>query len=232
MKHLKLILSCAAMLTLAATSCQKEQKPQEVQTGTVTGTVTDNLYNPIVDVAVSVKGTALLAATAADGSFTLENVPMEKQTILFTKEGFAQASATVTAASFKDGVANVNVQMEIGNAQITGRCLDARNGNVPLQGVTVKLNGAQSTTTGEDGTYTFTDLTVNDYELLFQKEGCVDVTIQISADQFAGDYIVKVQDVRIGGKEILRGATLEDILKADVWHYNEYRGGKNGNDYP
>ena len=233
MKHLKLILACAAtILALAASSCQKEQKPQEVQTGTVTGTVTDNLYNPIVDVNVSIKGTSISATTAADGSFTMEKVPMDKQTIIFTKEGFAQASASLTAASFKEGVATIDVQMEIGNAQITGKCLDARNGNVPLAGVTIKLNGAQSTTTGEDGIYTFTDLTINDYELLFQKEGCVDVTIKISAEQFAGDYIVKVPDVRIGGKEILRGATLEDILKADVWHYNEYRGGKNGDDYP
>lgn len=220
------------MLALAVTSCQKEQEPQEVQTGTVTGTVTDNLYNPIVDVNVSVKGLSLSATTAADGSFTLKDVPMDKQTILFSKEGFAPASALVTATQFKDGVATLNVQMEIGNAKITGRCLDARNGNEPMPGVSVKLNGAQSTTTGNDGTYAFNDLTINDYELLFQKEGCVNVTINVSADQFAGDYVVTVPDVRIGGKEILRGKTLEDILKADVWHYNEYRGGKNGDDYP
>ena len=98
MRHIKLIIACAAsMLALATSSCQKEQQPQEVQTGTVTGTVTDNLYNPIVDVAVSVKGTSISATTAADGSFTMEKVPMDKQTIIFSKEGFAQASASLTA---------------------------------------------------------------------------------------------------------------------------------------
>ena len=108
MRHIKLIIACAAsMLALATSSCQKEQQPQEVQTGTVTGTVTDNLYNPIVDVAVSVKGTSISATTAADGSFTMEKVPMDKQTIIFTKEGFAQASASLTAASFKEGVATI-----------------------------------------------------------------------------------------------------------------------------
>lgn len=36
----------------------------------------------------------------------------------------------------------------------------------------------------------------------------------------------------LAAAEILPGRTLDDIRKADVWHYNEYRGGKNGDDYP
>lgn len=235
MKHLKLFLTVVAAVSAAmmiASSCQKEPESGDITYGTVTGTVTDDLYAPIVDVTVSVNGTELSALTAADGSFTLENVPVQKLTLTFVKEGYATASAPLNQSSFKDGVATINVSMQIGSAVIKGRCLDAKNNNEPLAGVTVKLNGAQSLITGDDGCYEFKELTIDNYELLYQKEGCVDVTKTVTADMFTGDYIVDLGDVRIGGKEILRGATLEDILKFDVWHYNEYRGGKNGDDYP
>ena len=36
----------------------------------------------------------------------------------------------------------------------------------------------------------------------------------------------------MGGTEILRGLTLDDLKAAEKWYYNEYRGGRNAESYP
>ena len=238
MKFTKLLTLSAAALTLiagiAATSCKKEPAVEPVQTGTVSGVVTDNLGTPIIDVKVSVKGTSIQTLTAVDGTYTLADVPMTKQTILFEKDGYAAGSSSVSESSFKNGKATgVDMLMEIACAKITGKCIDAKNGNAGMAGVNVSLNsGAQTTTTDAEGVYTFDALTIADYTLVFSAAGCVDVTKTVSKDQFTGDFVVTVEDVRMGAKEILRGATADDLKLVDTWHYNEYRGGKNGDDYP
>ncbi len=234
-KILSISMLSAAFLagTLLTGSCKKESVPDSVKTGTVSGVVTNNLAKPIIDVTVTVKGTELKAVTSVDGTYTLENVPQSKQTIIFEKAGYATASSTLTESSFKDDKATVDVVMEVACAKITGKCLDAKNGNAGMKGVSVSLNsGAKTTTTDAEGVYVFEDLTIDDYTLLFTAAGCVDVTKTVSKDQFTGDFVVTLEDVRMGAKEILRGATADDLAKVDVWHYNEYRGGKNGDDYP
>ncbi len=235
MKSTKLLILSLALLggAILTNSCNKEPAEEEVKTGTVAGVVTDNLATPIIDVTVSIKGTDLKAVTSVDGSYKIDNVPMTKQTVLFEKTGYASASASITEAQFVNGKATADVVMEISCAKITGKCLDAKNGNAGMKGVSVSLNsGAQTTTTDADGVYVFENLTIDDYTLLFTAPNCVDVSKTVSKDQFTGNYVVTVEDVTMGAREILRGATAEDLKYVNVWHYNEYRGGKNGDDYP
>ncbi len=230
-----MLFASIAALSLTITSCDKEKTPQTVAKGTVTGTVFDVLNAPISDVNVTVKGTKLSAVTAADGTYEIKDVPMQKQTILFEKENFAATSVNINEASFKDGVASeVNATMQVGICKITGRCVDGSGANAPLAGVVVKLNGSEQQTTGEDGVYSFENLTIDNYTLLFQKVGCVDVEKSVKAEMFTGasNYVVALEDVRMGAREVLPGATADDLKRVDVWHYNEYRGGKNGDDYP
>ena len=237
MKSTKLFkfASLAAMVaaTVFANSCKKQENTIDTPKGEVAGLVTDELGTPIIDVEVTIKGTKLKAITAVDGSYSIKEVPMTKQTVEFKKDGYATSSATITAASFKEDKATVNVKMLISGCKITGKCLDAKNGNVGMKGVNVSLNaGAKTTTTDDEGVYVFEDLTIDDYTLLFTMAGCVDVEKKVSKEQFTGDFVVTVEDVRMGAKEILPGATAEDLKLVDTWHYNEYRGGKNGDDYP
>lgn len=237
MRHTKLFKMASAAIMIAATlltnSCKEKENIVETPKGMVAGIVTDELGTPIIDVEVSVKNTELKAVTAVDGSYTIQNVPMDKQTLTFTKNGYATTSSTINVNSFKDGKATVNVKMLIAGCKITGKCVDARNGNAGMKGVNVSLNaGAQTTTTDENGVYLFENLTIDDYTLLFTMSGCVDVEKKVSKDQFTGDFIVTVEDVRMGAKELLPGATAEDLKSVDVWHYNEYRGGKNADAYP
>lgn len=226
-----LLLTAVIGMSFSLSSC-KEDSNEVTETGIVSGVVTDNLGTPIIDVNVAVEGTDLKAVTAVDGTYEISNVPVKKQTVAFNKDGYATVTSTLQNTSFKDGKATIDVVMEIANAKITGKCVDARNNNAPLAGVTVKLNGATSTTTDTDGIYLFEGLTIADYTLVFSMENCVDVTKTVAADQFTGDFVVTLGDIRMGGKEVLRGLTAEDLATAEVWHYNEYRGGKNGDDYP
>ena len=235
MKFSKILTLSTMLLALTAMmgSCKKDDVTETVKKGTVSGVVTNNLAKPIIDVKVSIKGTDISTVTSVDGTYTLTDVPQSKQTVLFEKAGYATASSSITEASFKDDKATVDVTMEISCAKITGKCLDGKNGDAGMKGVNVSLNdGAKTTVTNDEGVFEFTDLTIDDYSLLFTAAGCVNVTRTVSKDQFTGDYVVTVEDVRMGAKEILRGATVDDLKKADVWHYNEYRGGKNGDDYP
>ena len=43
---------------------------------------------------------------------------------------------------------------------------------------------------------------------------------------------IATTDVRMGGTEILRGLTIDDLKAAEKWYYNEYRGGRNAESYP
>ena len=132
MKNTKFLSAAAAILALlgsAADSCKKDNTEPEVGKGTVSGVVTNNLGTPIIDVEVSISGTEIKATTSVDGSYTLENVPMTKQTVFFKKEGYAEGSSPINASSFKDGKATVDMVMDIASAKITGKCIDAKNNN-------------------------------------------------------------------------------------------------------
>ncbi len=216
-----------------AVSCEPKEETSKVVYGTIQGVVTDNLGSPIIDVDVTVQGTELSAVTGADGRYLINNVPVAKQTINFAKEGYATTTVLLTEKSFDaNNKAIADAILEISGAVITGRCVDASNDNAPLAGVKVTLNGATSQTTDSEGLYRFEDLTIDNYTLVFTRTGCVDVTREVTAEQFTGNYVVTLDDVRMGGKELLPGATAEDLADVDVWHYNEYRGGKNADDYP
>ncbi len=218
------------VLAFGAVSCN-EKNPQEPQAelGVVRGIVIAEDNSPVADATVTVE--KLSAVTAVDGSFEVKDVPVGKHTVTISKEGFADVTTTT---QFKNGVADLGeIMMYISAAVIQGKCVNAEG--APFAGVTVNLNGGAATqTTAEDGTYKFQGLTLQDYTLLFQANECVDIEKKVTADQFKAEanYIVELADVTMGAKEILPGATASMLSMVDVWHYNEYRGGKNGDDYP
>ncbi len=218
------------VLAFGAVSCE-EKNPQETpaELGVVRGIVVAEDNTPVADANVTVE--KLSAVTAVDGSFEIKDVPVGKHTVTISKEGFADVTTTTI---FKDGVADLGeIMMYISAAVIQGKCVNAEG--APFAGVTVNLNGGSATqTTAEDGTYKFQGLTLQDYTLLFQAKDCVDIEKKVAADQFKAEanYVVELENVTMGAKEILPGATASMLSMVDVWHYNEYRGGKNADDYP
>lgn len=223
----------SGILIFGFQSCKDNKVNETVDLGTVQGTVTDGQGLPLTDVLVSVSGSELTALTAVDGTYVISDVPMQKQSIIFTKDGFAQVSASVNSSNFKDRVAQLDVVMIMSGGVIRGKCINSSG--EPYSGVEVSLNdGAARTTTGSDGIYEFGNLTIDNYTLVFRMTDCADVKRTVSSEQFTSElgYVVELSDVVMGAKQVLRGQTAEDLSHADIWHYNEYRGGKNGDDYP
>ena len=212
----------------ALVSCEQEQPNGEGPVGTadITGTVTDTDGAPVSGVSVSTSASEdITAVTSSDGTYKLADVPQTTQMVKFEKEGYGTAAVTIPASKFVDGTAKANVIMEFAQAVIRGKVLDAMNNNAPVEGATVTLNGAKTTTTAADGTYVFEGLTLQNYTLVISKSGVGQATVNLTKDMFNAEGVIVVEDVALS-LEILRGLSLTDLKNCQPWYGNEFRGGK------
>jgi len=219
---------------VSVSSCKKDDDtPVQNGTGTVTGTVTDEGGAPIDGVSVKISGlneTDLTATTGADGKFTVSNVSVKSHSVTFSKTGWQTTSKSVSANDFKDNVATVNASLVNASGKIMGKIVDAKNDNAPLEGVAVSVGAAGSATSAADGTYTIENLVPGAFSVSFTKANYTTVTRTVAATDFVSN--VATLDVTMGANEVLRGMTAEDLQGARKWYYNEYRGGRNADDYP
>ena len=227
-----LITAVLGSFVLTGTSCQKEETPAGEGNGTITGTVSDSNGNPVEGVSVSASNTESTATTGADGTYTLSNVPVATLSVTFKKEGYQTASITVPASRFSNGTATVNATLTVAGAKITGTVLDGANGDAPLEGATVTLNNGTSATTGSDGSFTIENLTVRDYTLSVSAEGYIASSITVSEADFDNEQTTASVSVTLYKTVLLPGLTLADLQNADIWYYNDYKGGRNGDNYP
>ncbi|GHT61559.1 hypothetical protein AGMMS50239_12710 [Bacteroidia bacterium] len=236
MKLTKILQTFVFVVLLGASmsvvsSCSKDDEPENIGSGTVTGIATDETGAPIPGVTVALTGIDQTVSTGNDGKYTVNNVSMETHAVTFSKTGWLTVSVTVTAKKFNaDKVATANVAMVNASAKITGTVIDAKNGGVPLSGVTVSIGPAGTATTGNDGKYTIENLIVDDYTATFTKANYVTITKAIKKSDFMNG--VAALDIAMGGTELLRGLTAADLAEADKWYYSEYRGGGNADAYP
>lgn len=231
LKGLGLAVICGVLSVFAAGCSDDDPAGRNIGTGTVTGIVTDEQQGGVPGVEVFMPDTDISTVTSEDGKYRLAGVPMTSGIITFAKNGFQTASVTVVASKFDaEGMATVNVELVYANASITGFVYDANAGGAPMEGATVSVSGSKKVTTGADGSFTITGLGLRDYELTVSKAGYTSVIRKISAADFVDD-VVNV-NITLGNPEILRGLTKDDLAKAEKWYYNEYRGGRNAENYP
>jgi hypothetical protein len=221
---------------LSASSCNKDDDPiNSGGPGIITGAVVDEAGQPISEVQVTVSGIneeALTATTGSDGKYTIQNVSLRIHAVTFSKKGWLTVSKSVVPKSFDaaNKSVSVNISMVDASAMIVGKILDAKNNNAPLAGVTVSVGVAGTATSGDDGSYTIENLIVDDYTVTFSKTNYVSVTRTVKKADFVNK--VATLDIPMGGTELLRGLTGDDLKTADKWFYNEYRGGRNADNYP
>lgn len=227
-----LVTAVLGSLVLTGTSCQKDETPAGEGNGTITGTVTDTNGNAVDGVSVSASNSESTATTGADGTYTLSNVPVATLSVTFEKEGYQTSSITVPASRFSNGTATVNATLTVAGAKITGTILDGANGDAPLEGATVTLNNGTSATTGSDGTFTIENLTVRDYTLTVSAEGYIESSATVAEADFNNEETTATVTVTLYKTVLLPGLTLSDLQNADIWYYNEYKGGRNGDNYP
>lgn len=218
----------SAMVSMVS-SCKED--PSMPDLGTISGVVTDDFENPVTGVTVSVAGREETATTNSSGEFELEDVELKTQSVTFTKEGYQTVTVTVAASQFNsDNEATVNVVMINASAKISGMVTDAQNNNAPLEGVLVQISETLNTESAADGTYSLDNLTIAEYTLTFSKEGFSTITRTVAVTDFVDG--VATLDVAMGNTELLRGLTIDELRNAEKWYYNEYRGGRNADDYP
>jgi hypothetical protein len=219
---------------VSVNSCDKEDDPDAGRLGTITGVVTDESGQPISDVTVTVSGVSeedVSATTGSDGKYVVESVSLKLHAVTFSKTGWLAVSKTVAAQDFDAGnLATANATLINASAKIIGTITDAKNGDAPLADVTVSVGVAGTSTSGSDGAYAIENLTAANYTLTFTKANYVTVTKSVAIADFQGG--VATINVRMGSEEVLRGLTSDDLLTAEKWYYNEYRGGRNADAYP
>ncbi len=229
-------LGIAAMLIGLATGSQSCSDDKEsdgpVGTGTVSGVVCDEFSQPIEGVAVSVSDCEATDITDSEGRYTLENVPMTSGIVSFSKKDYATVSVTIVKAKFNsDRQATVSPIMEYAGARIRGRVFDGFAGGAPLEGMNVRVSDSQQTQTAADGTFEIGELTLANYEVTFSKEGYQTKTVTVSLGDFV-DGVATIPDFTMGGKALLGDLTIGDIKALRTWYFNEYRGGRNADNYP
>lgn len=226
------LASLVSGAVISAASCTPENNGIEpsAETAAVCGVVKDTYGNTLEDVDVIVRTTdsskEVVAQTKSnyDGTFAVPVVPSNAGFVSFEKEGFSKVSITITKDQFKDGAVFLSPVLEFASASITGRVLNAMDNNAPFEGVSVSI-GVQNLTTGADGVYEFRNLTLQEYTLTITKTGCATITKTIKLEDFNEDGAAMVEDIMLGGKEILPGLSAQDLKDTPKWYINEYRGG-------
>lgn len=223
------ILGCMACMAGSCSDDENDGGP--VLMGRVTGVVTDEQLNPLSGVTVTVNDSDVTATTNSSGAYTLENVSVGSHIITFTKSDYQTVSVTIVAKKFNDElVAKVNPNMEYAAAKIRGTVTDSKANDGPLAGATVSISSVLKTTTGSDGSFEIGNLPLGDYTVTFEKEGYATIVRSVAINSFVNG--IATVNVRMGGHEILRDLTIDDLMEAEKWYYNEYRGGRNAESYP
>ena len=169
-------------ITLVKTGDIVKVKGEEPQAVTVTGKVTDEENNPLEGATVTLTAgeETYNAITAADGTYTMEVVPVEgtTYTMTFAKDGYVTKTVEVESL---DEVPEV-VVLELVKVTVTGIVTD--NKNVPLEGVAVTLNitatrEAVTATTNAEGKYSMEVVPAEGatYSMTFAKDGYVTKTL-------------------------------------------------------
>lgn len=221
------------VMSFAVSSCSEDDTAASYGHGSVSGTVTDEIGDPIEGVSVAVSGVDGAVTTDGNGFFVVDDVTIQSHSITFAKKGRETISTTITAGSFKTegNTANVTVAMLDASSQIVGAVYDARNNNAPFAGVTVSINSSKQVLTASDGTFVIEDVRTNDYTVTFTKEGYAAISKKITKSSFT-NKISTIESIFMGRVELFPGLTADDLAEADQWYYNEYRGGRNGDAYP
>lgn len=220
---------CLAFSNISC-SGDEDSNTTNLGNGDVSGIVTDDKNAPLEGVTVTVNDADISDITDASGSYTLKGLPIGKHILTFSRTDYQTVSCTLTSKQFYEGTANISTSLRYAAAKITGKVLDAQNGKKPLEGASVSIGG-EPVLTNSDGIFTISQLPLDNYTVTITYNDYNPQTRDIKSDDFV-DGVAQLSDILMGGEEILPGLTLGDLKECTPWMYNEYRGGRNADNYP
>jgi hypothetical protein len=223
-------------LAVSSSSCKEDDGPT-TELGSISGTVTGENGQTIPDVTVTISGIKeedVVLTTDANGKYSVDGVSIKLHAVTFSKTKLLRTSVSVDASDFDENKrATVDVIMLDASKVIVGMVKDAKNDLAPLEGVKVSVGVAGEAVSSADGKFVIENLIADNYSVTFHKDGYVDVTKKVTKTDFDPiTGIATIGDIAMGGKELLRGLTADDLRAAEKWYYNEYRGGRNDEAYP
>lgn len=145
-----------------------------VNPGNVTGHVISSSGAGLAGAAVSAGG--LNTVTAADGSYTLSNLPAGATTILASLTGFASGSASVTVVAATTTTAP-NITLSSSSGTITGTVKSSAG--AAIAGASVGFGGGTATTNAS-GVYTLNGVPVGTVQLVASASGFASVTQSVT----------------------------------------------------
>ena len=220
---------CLAFSNISC-SGDEDSNTTNLGNGDVSGIVTDDKNAPLEGVTVTVNDADISDITDASGSYTLKGLPIGKHILTFSRTDYQTVSCTLTSKQFYEGTANISTSLRYAAAKITGKVLDAQNGKKPLEGASVSIGG-EPVLTNSNGIFTISQLPLDNYTVTITYNDYNPQTRDIKSDDFV-DGVAQLSDILMGGEEILPGLTLGDLKECTPWMYNEYRGGRNADNYP
>ena len=231
-KQLTAYLIGICIIAFSNMSCTNEENGSgaNLGNGDVSGIITDDHDLPLPDVTVTVSDADISTTTDASGRYLLKQLPIGKHIITFSKNDYQTVSCTVSPKQWHEGLATISTSMRYAAGKITGRVLDAQNGKKPLEGASVSIGG-DPVLTNSEGIFTITQLPLDNYTVTISFGDYTPITKEVKSDDFI-DGIAQLSDINLGGEEILPGLTLGDLNTCTPWMYNEYRGGRNADNYP
>ncbi|HKD82716.1 MAG TPA: carboxypeptidase regulatory-like domain-containing protein [Candidatus Angelobacter sp.] len=168
----------SASETVTVTAGNSTQAPTlqlaPINPGNVTGHVVNGSGTGLAGAAVSADG--LNTVTAADGSYTLNNLPAGAATITASLTGFSSATASVTVVAATTTTAP-NITLASGSGTITGT-VKSSTGAV-IAGASVGFGGGTATTNAS-GVYTLTGVPVGTVQLVASASGFTSVTQSVT----------------------------------------------------
>lgn len=159
----------SASESVTVTSGQSTQAPtlqiQPTNPGNVTGSVVNSSGTGLAGASVS--GAGLSTTSAADGSYTLSNLPAGQTTIAASLTGFQSGSASVTVVAATTTAAPA-ITLISGSGSITGSVKNTSGGTIA--GASVGFGGGTATTDA-NGNFTLTGVPVGTVQLVASASG-------------------------------------------------------------
>lgn len=164
--------------SVTVTTGQSTQAPtlqiQPTNPGNVTGSVVNSSGTGLAGASVSAAG--LSTTSAADGSYTLSNLPAGQTTIQASLTGFQSGSASVTVVAATTTTAPV-ITLVSGSGSITGSVKNTSGG--AIAGASVGFGGGTATTDA-NGNYILTGVPVGTVQLVASASGFQSVTQSVT----------------------------------------------------
>ena len=150
------------------------------QLATVTGKVKDaGSGSYISGVVVTLQSDpAVTATTASTGTYTLSNVPVGTQTLVYSKAGYlTKTSSPINVVAGTNTLADVSLSRVYGS--VAGTVTDAQAANAALPGATVTVTGSSpaiTATTATDGSFVLANVPVGSVTLTVSKTNYANLT--------------------------------------------------------